>query len=96
MDHDLGPPWTLLNIMKAIKSGLFSQLPAQCTIEKNIAHQMVNDGITYQEQSWLPDAPRDAQLVFIPTARADNCEVTAIIEEHKLFFNPHIIALMFM
>ena len=50
MDHDLSPPWTLLNIMKAIKSGLFRQPPAQCTIEKNIAHQMVNDGLTYQEQ----------------------------------------------
>ena len=59
MDHDLSPPWTLLNITKAIKSGFFTQPPAQCKIEKNIAHQI---------QSWVPDAPAGAQLVFIPTA----------------------------
>ena len=57
---------------------------------------MVNERHTYQEQSWVPDAPKGAQLVFIPAARADNYEAIAIIEEHKLFFNPCIIALMFM
>ena len=57
---------------------------------------MVNNGLTYQEQPWIPDAPEGAQLVFIPTAGADNSEVTTIIEEHKLFFNPCIIAIMFM
>ena len=56
---------------------------------------MVNNGLTYQEQSWVPDARKGTQLVFIPAARADNCKVTTIIEEHKLFFNLHIIALMF-
>ena len=96
MDHDLIPPWTLLNIAKAIKSGLFAEPPAQCTIGKNIDFQMVNDGLTYQEQSWVPDAPEGTQLVFIPTARANNHDITAIIEEYKLFFNLHIIALMFM
>ena len=50
MDHELSPPWTLLKIMKAIKSGLFTEPPEQCTILKNIAHQMVNDGLTYQDQ----------------------------------------------
>ena len=63
---------------------------------KIIAHRMENDGLTYQEQSWVPDTPEGTQLVFIPATRADNCEVTAIIEEYKLFFNPHIITLMFM
>ena len=29
MDHDLSPPWTLLNIVKAIKAGLFAQPSAQ-------------------------------------------------------------------
>ena len=57
---------------------------------------MVNNGLTFQEQSWVPDACKGAQLVLIPTARVHNCEVTTIIEEHMLFFNPHIIALMFM
>ena len=95
-DNDLSPPWTSLNIMKPIKSGFFAQPSAQCTIEENIAHQMVNNGLTYKEQSWVPDAPDGAQLVFTPAARADNCEVTVNIEEHKLFSNPHIIAPMFM
>ena len=56
---------------------------------------MVNDGLAYQEQSWVSNAPKGAQLVFIPTARADNHEVTTIIEKYKYFFNLHIIALMF-
>ena len=62
---------------------------------KNIAHQMVNNGLTYQEQSWNPSTNEGAQLVFIPATRVDNCEVTAIIEEYKLFFHLHIIELMF-
>ena len=56
---------------------------------------MVNDGLTYQEQSWVPDAREGTQLVFIHAARVDNHEVTAIIEEYKLFYNPCIIVLMF-
>ena len=35
-------------------------------------------------------------MVFVPTSRADNCQVAAIIEEYMLFFNPCIIAFMFM
>ena len=96
MDHDLSPPWTSLNIVKAVKSGLFAQPSAQCRVEENIAHLMVNNGLTYQEHSWISDAPLGTQLVFIPAARVDNCKVSANFEEHKLFFNPHIIALMFM
>ena len=38
MDHDLSPHWTSLNIVKAIKSGLFAQPPVQHTIEENKAH----------------------------------------------------------
>ena len=55
---------------------------------------MVTRGITFQEQSWIPDTPEGSQAVFIPTARADNCLVPTIIEEHKLYFNQHIISLM--
>ena len=57
---------------------------------------MVNNRATYQRQSWIPDAPAGEQAVFIPTARADNCPVPVIIEEHKLYFHQHIISLMFM
>ena len=40
MDHDLSPPWTLHNIAKALKFGLFIEPPEQSTIERNIAFQM--------------------------------------------------------
>ena len=39
--------------------------------------------------------PTGKQVVFIPAARADNCPVPAIIEEHKIYFNLHIISLLF-
>ena len=72
MDHHLSPPWTLLSITKALKFGLFIEPPEQCTIERNIAFQTVTNGITFQEQSWVPNTPEGGQMVFIPTARADN------------------------
>ena len=56
---------------------------------------MMNNRATYQGWSWTPDAPAGKQAVFIPTERADNCPVPTIIEEHKLYFNPCIISLMF-
>ena len=37
MDHDLSPPWTLLNMVKALKFGLFIIPPEQQIIEKNKA-----------------------------------------------------------
>ena len=95
MDHDLSPPWTLLNITKAIKTGLFAQ-PSECIARKvSAAYQMVNNRLTFQEQSWVPSAWKGAQLVIVPTARVDNHMESTIIEEHKLFFNPWVIALMF-
>ena len=72
MDHDLSPPWTSHNIVKAIKAGLFAQPLLQCTTEKKKAYLMVNNRLTFQEQSWVPEACEGAQLVLIPTARADN------------------------
>ena len=57
---------------------------------------MVNNMATYQRQSWIPDTPTGEQAVFIPTGSNDNHLLPAIIEEHKLYFNPHIISLMFM
>ena len=95
MDHDISPPWTLLNITKAIKAGLFALPPPPCTMQVKRAYIMVNNRLIFQEQSWVPEAGEGTQLVLIPATRADNQEVTAIIEEHKLFFTPCIIALMF-
>ena len=95
MDHDLSPPWTSLNIAQALNFGLFIQPPGQFTIEKSIAFHMVTNGITFQEQSWVPSTPEGGQMVFLPTARAGNHLVPTIIEEYKLYFNLHIISLMF-
>ena len=95
MNHDLSPPWTWLNIAKAIKAGLLALLPPPHTTEGKRAYLMVNNGLTFQEQSWVPDAGEGTQLVLIPATRVDNQEVTTIIEEHKLFINRCIIVLMF-
>ena len=61
MDHDHSHPWTLLNIVKRLKFGLFIEPPEQYTIERNKAFQMVTDGVTFQRQSWIPDAPEGTQ-----------------------------------
>ena len=66
MDHELSPPWTSLNIAKTLKFGLLIKPPEQDTIERNIAFQMETNGITFQEQSWIPNAPKGGQMVFIP------------------------------
>ena len=57
---------------------------------------MVNNRTTYQRQSWIPEAPMGEQALFIPAASGDNHLLPAIIEEHKLCFNPCKISLMFM
>ena len=100
--HQYGRDWVWimtsaisLNIAKAIKAGLFAQPLPPCTTEKKKAYLMVNNRLTFQEQSWVPKAGKGTHLVLIPTAREDNQEVTAIIEEHMLFLNLHIIVLMF-
>ena len=94
MDHDLSPLWTLLNIAKAIKAELFALPPPPCTAQGKRAYLMVNNGLILQGQSWVPNAGDGTYLVLIPATRVDNQEVTAISEEHKLFFTPHIIVLM--
>ena len=96
MDHDISPLWTSLNITKAIKAGLFALPPPPCTMQGKRAYLMVNNRLTFQEQSWVPEAGKGTQLVLIPATRVDNQEVTAILVEDKLFFNSCIIALMFM
>ena len=45
-------------------------------------------------QSWIPEAPTGQEAVFISTANDDNCPVPTVIEEHKLYSNPHIISLI--
>ena len=56
---------------------------------------MVTNRATYQRQSWIPDTPTGNQAVFIPAARVVICPEPTIIEEHKLYFNPCIISLVF-
>ena len=74
----------------------FQVVTLHLTFSSTVCEPAETQTLLCQEQSWIPDAPKGTQLVFIPTARVDNHEVTTIIEEHKLFFNPCIIALMFM
>ena len=87
MDHDLSPPWTSLNVVKALKFGLLITPPKHRTIERGKAILIVNNRVTYQRQSWIPEAPAGKQALYIPTASDDNHLVPAIIEEHKLYFN---------
>ena len=46
MDHNLSPLWTLLNIAKAIKAGLFAQPSEQILRKDSAAYQMVNNSDT--------------------------------------------------
>ena len=57
---------------------------------------MVSNRATYQRQSYIPEAPAGKQALFIPAASNNNHLVPAIIEEHKLYFTPHMISLMFI
>ena len=95
MDYELSPPWTSLNMEMALNLGLLIIPQEARTIKRGNALLMVNNRATYQRQSWIPETPTGGQEFFIPTASNDNCLVPAIIEEHKLYFNPHIISLMF-
>ena len=38
MDHDLSPPWTLLNVVKALKFGLLIIPAEQRTLKRNKAY----------------------------------------------------------
>ena len=64
MYHNLSPPWILLNIAKAIKAGLFAPPLPECTTEKKKANLMVYNGLTFQDQSWVPNACKGTQLVL--------------------------------
>ena len=65
--------------------------PEHRTIKRGKALLIVNNWATYQRQSWIPEAPGGKQA----TASNDNHPVPAIIEEHKLNFNPCMNSLLF-
>ena len=95
MDYELSPPWMLFNMAMALNLGLLIFPPQQRTIERGKALRMVNNRATYQRQLWIPEAAAGEQMLFIPSASDENHPVPSIIEEHRLYFNPHIISLMF-
>ena len=95
MDYDLSLPWTSFNMAMALNLGLLIIPPEHSTIEEGKALLMVNNKVTYQRQSWIPDAPTGEQVVYIPVTSNENHLVPAIIKEHKLYFNLCIISLMF-
>ena len=94
MDYDLSPPSTSFNMAMALNLGLLIIPPNHRIIEEGKAFLMVNNRVTYQRQSWIPDAPAGMQAVFIPAASDKNHPVPAIIVEHELYFNLHIISIM--
>ena len=53
MDHKHSLPWTLLNMVTALKFGLLIIPPEQRTIKRGKIFQMVNNRATYQRQSWI-------------------------------------------
>ena len=95
IDYDLSPPWTSFNMVMALNLGLLIVPPEHSTIKEGKPLLMVNNKVTYQRQSWIPNAPAGMQAVFIPATSDKNHPVPAIIEEHKLYFNPCIISLMY-
>ena len=95
MDHDLSPPWTALNMVKALNLELLIIPQEEKIIGRAQPFLMVNNRATNKRQSRIPEAPTGEQVLFIPTASDDNHLVPAIIEEHKLFCNPRIIYLVF-
>ena len=67
----------------ALNLGLLVIPQEERTIERGMALLMVNNRVTYQRQSWLPEAPTGKQALFIPTASNNNCLVPAIVEEQN-------------
>ena len=49
----------------ALNLGLLIIPPKHSTIEESKAHLMVNNKVTYQRQSWIPNTPAGMQAVFI-------------------------------
>ena len=94
MDYDLSPPGTLFNMVMALNLGMLSIPPIHRTAEMGNAILMVNNRATYQRQSYIHDAPTGMQVVSIPTTNNKIHLVPAIVEDHKLYFNPHIISFM--
>ena len=95
MDHDISPPWTSLNMVKTLKVGILIAPSAHRAVQKGKASLMVNNRANYQRQSYMSDAPIGMQAVFILASDDEDHPVPAINEEHKLYFNLHLISLMF-
>ena len=95
MDYILSPSWTSFNMAMALNLVMLSISPIHRTAEMGKAILMVNNRATYHRQSYIHDTPTGMQAVFIPASNSENCLVPAIVEEHKLYFNPCIISFMF-
>ena len=94
-DTPLWETLTSFNMAMVLNIRLLIIPPEHRTIEEGKALLMVNNRATYQRQSLIPDAPAGEQALLISSSSNNNCLVPAIIEDHKLYFNPHIISLMF-
>ena len=96
MDYDHSPPWTSFNMVMVLNIGLPIKLPVHRITKEGMTALELNNKITYQRQSYLHGTPTGMQVVLIPISNDINHPVPAIVEEHKLYFNPPNISLMFM
>ena len=63
--------------------------------EEGEATVMVNNRTTYQQQSYILDAPEGMQVVFIPATYSESHPVPDIIKKRKLYFNLGLVSVMF-
>ena len=94
MNYDLIPSWMSFNMVMALNIGLLIKLQVHRITQEGKTALKVNK-ISYQRQSYLHGTPTGVQTVFIPASNDVNHQVPVIVEEHKLYFNLHIISLMF-
>ena len=94
-EHDISPPWTLFNMVMALNIGMLILPCIHRTANRGKPTIMVNNRATYQQQSYSQATRERMQAVFIPVTYDKNHPVPDIVEEHRVYFNPHIISLMF-
>ena len=82
-------------MVMALNIGLL-QKPEICTTARaGKPTIMVNIRDTYQQQLYMQTTPEGMQAIFIPVTYDESHPVPNIVKEHKLYFNPCVISIMF-
>ena len=95
MEYDVSPPCILFNMAMALNIGMLQKPCIYRTARVGEPTIMLNNRDTYQQQSYMQAAPKGMQLIFIPVTYDKSCLVPNIVKEHKLYFNPCVISIMF-